>query len=165
MDPSYTLKQITDALNISRARVEQWIARDFFRTPHKPIFGAARDWQIEDAIRLAVCAALVDSGLSPEKAGKLSSIWVGLHGFKDDAAFLVVSTGMLGEIIPATRRGTPGTKKGVGQKVYVPGEYYDDVVKATEITKVLADPDRYTSIVISIDNVEKRVKQALSYPQ
>src|SRR5476649_2892827 len=35
--------------------------------------------------------------------------------------------GMLGEIIPVTPRGSPGTKKGEGRKVYVPGALYDDI--------------------------------------
>lgn len=162
-EPNYTLKQITDALQISRTRVEQWISREFFRTPHKPIFGAAREWQIGDAIRLAVCAELVDMGLSPETAGKLAAVWVGLHGFKNDVAYLVVSAGNLGEVVPPTPRGSPGTKKGGDTKVHVPGVLYEEIVKATDLTKVLDNPDRHVSIVISVDNLENRVKEALGY--
>jgi hypothetical protein len=158
MDATYTLKQIADALGISRARAEQWIARGFFRTPHNPIFGAAREWQISDAIRLALCAALVDAGLSPEQAGAFTQV---AHGFKKDAAYLVVSE--LGEIIPATPRGAPGTKKGEGIKVRTPGVLHSEIVKAADLAKKLDDPDGRAVTVINLDNRERWVKNALGY--
>jgi hypothetical protein len=165
MELTYTLKEITDALDISRPRVEAWFTRGFFRTPHEPIFGAAREWQIGDAMRLATCASLIDFGVPVEKAGKLAAVQIGGHGFKNDVAYLVISTGMLGEIIPVTPRGSPGTKKGEGRKVYVPGALYDDIVKGSDLAKTLAKPDRYVSIVINLDNIEKRVKTALAYKE
>jgi hypothetical protein len=163
-EPTYTLKQITDAVKlIGRARAEQWIARGYFRAPQEPIFGSAREWGIGDAIRLAVCTSLVESGISPQRAGQLSSIWTGLHGFKNDVTYLVISTGMLGEIIPSTPYGGAGTKIGEGRKVYVPGTLYDDIIKGSDLVKTLADPDRYVSIVINLDNIEFSVKAALGY--
>jgi len=148
---SFTLKQITDALRISRARVEQWISRGFFRTPDQPILGMARDWNIGEAMRLALCVELVDAHLSPQQAGAL--VWVGLHGFKDDTAFFVAWQGWHG-----TAHNNPD---GTPAKVYMPGNWYPAIVKGSELRAFVENSDVISSHVFNLNALEKRVTEAL----
>jgi hypothetical protein len=144
-----TLKQITTAMRISRDRVEQWIARGYFRTPDKPILGKPRDWSLADAIRLAVCVELVDSTISPEIAGQLTKS--NLHGFKAETAYFVAWRGPL--------RTAMKDKTGTQQKAYFPENWYGQIVQERRLVEFLKD--MVESRVINLNNVEQRVKSAL----
>ncbi|MCC8937709.1 hypothetical protein H8A99_14820 [Bradyrhizobium sp. Arg68] len=147
-----TLKQITDGLRISRVRVEQWISRGFFRTPDQPILGLAREWDIGDAMRLALCVELVDAHMSPQQAGAL--VWVGVHGFKDDTAFFVAWQGA------HEMAGIKG-KGGKPAKAHLPGNWYPEIVRGRDLQNFLENSDVDFALVFNLDNLEKRVKVAL----
>ncbi|MEF2554090.1 hypothetical protein VQ042_22595 [Aurantimonas sp. A2-1-M11] len=141
-----TIKQISDALGISRSRVEQWISRGHFRTPDRPIIGKARDWDIPDVMRLAIMQRLLEHNLSAETAGYL--VQSHPHGFKDDVAFFVAWGGwheMVG-----------------GGKAHMPGTLYDTLVKGSDLGSFLANPDVEYAIVINLDTLEQSVKSDLA---
>jgi hypothetical protein len=140
-----TLKRISAALRVSRVRVEQWISRGYFRTPDKPIFGKTRDWEFDDAIRLAVFIELVEAHLTTEQAGVLTQLdfprsgyliaWKGLHH-------------------PS---GVPG-------KIYS-DVWYQEIVQPYELSDFLKNPDLFISVVINLDNLYDRVSAALERVQ
>ncbi|QHO77896.1 hypothetical protein ACH79_40225 [Bradyrhizobium sp. CCBAU 051011] len=152
-EPIYTLKQICDALNITRGRAEQWIARGHFRPPHNPIFGAAREWQIQDAIRFAAFGVIVDSGIPQEQAGVITQL--DMHGFKNDTAFFVVWRGLH----------ETATKKASGTflKMHIPGVWYGEIVKESALLAHLENEDVWSATVVNLDNLERKVKAALGY--
>lgn len=155
------LRQITDALKISRARVEQWISRGHFRTPDKPIFGHARDWSIDDAIRLSLFINLVDAAISVEQAGVFTQI--DLHGFKDDVAFFVAWQGAMPLL---SAKGPLNLRKKISdsQKARMPGMWGCKIVRGRDLLVFLEHDDVDVAVVINLDNLEKRVKQALNHP-
>lgn len=150
---SLTLKQITDALHISRARVEQWISRGFFRTPDQPIIGTAREWDLGEAMRLALCVELVDAQISPQQAGSL--VWVGLHSFEGEAAYFVAWQGL---------HEMAGIKDGAGKpaKVHTGRHWWGDIVRESDLQKkYLTNPDVDFCLIFNLDHLEERVRSAL----
>jgi hypothetical protein len=119
-------------------------------------------YSFKDVLRLTVIARLAEIGISTLEGGPLAAQMLGsteyLHGFRDDVAYLVVSTGMLGEIIQTTPRGAPAAKSGAGKKIYAPGILYPSLIKGADLAAVVADPDRYVSVIVNLDEVERHVK-------
>jgi len=150
-----TIKQISDALDLSRSRVEQWISRGYFRTPDVPILGKARDWDIQDAMRLAIMSELVDAGLSPEQAGQL--VWAPISGFMSDHAFFVAWQGAHDMAV------YPNGEESEPAKMYMPGAWFQQILRGGRLFEFLSNPDVAIATVISLDNLERRVKQALNY--
>lgn len=154
------LRDICQALDISSARVEQWVSRGHIE-PKKPTTpGKTREWTLPDTMRLAVLAELVDAGLDAAKVKH--HVQLGFSGFNDDQAYLLISTGSLAELVPPTPRGGPGSRKGEGAKIFTPGELYSDIVKGRDLASELASDDRRVSIVINLDNTFARVQKAWS---
>ena len=96
-------------------------------------------------------ARLVDAELSPAHAGVLTQI--GFHGFKDDVAYFVAWQGW----VPTGLK----DKGGKTQKVYATGMWVHDLVRGGDLGKFLAQDDFAISVVINLDNIERRVKSAL----
>jgi hypothetical protein len=153
MKLTYTLKQLCEALDLPRTRIDAWIARGHFRPAHAPAFGTAREWTITEAIKLAVCAALVDANMPLEQAGPLASS--GMHGFKGEAAFYVVWQGWHSTAMK--------DKTGKYLKAHVPGRWFTEIVKETELLDFLKSDDVDFATVLNLDNIERRVKGALGY--
>jgi hypothetical protein len=159
MDTIFTLNQITKALGISRARIEQWISRGYFRTPDKPILGMPRDWDIGEAIRLALCVELTEAQISPLWAGQLT--FTSVHGFTDDIAYFVAWQGFYPGLIPMTHRGDPIPTKDQLRKIYMPGTWIGAIIKGQDLPKFLENPDVMISVIVNLDNLEKRVNGKL----
>jgi hypothetical protein len=73
---TYTIKEITDRLQCSRERVEQWISRGFFSTANQTTPGITREWTLDDAIRLQATIELAGTKMEARLAaqhGKLAA--------------------------------------------------------------------------------------------
>jgi hypothetical protein len=139
MQHTYTLRQVSTALRLTRVRVVQWIARRQFRIDEAPSVGVARTWGIDDAIRLAIFAALVESGVPPVDAGVATQ-----HPFRRHGEFLVVWKGK--------RRGHWGR--------------WRDSLQAHDLVPFLEKTDvDFASAVLNVDNVQQRVRRALGHPE
>lgn len=147
-----TLKQICEALSFSRMRVDQWISRGYFRTPDKPILGLPREWDEVEALRLALFVELVESSITPRDAGALTQIEP--HGFKGDHAFFVAWQGY-------TFAATDPNSSKQALKLHIPGTWHGEMIKGSNLYAFLANPDVFSSVVISIDNLWHKVSDKL----
>lgn len=87
-DQTKPMSQIAKMLHASRPRIEQNIARNYFREPLFTEPGKAREWTLSEVVRLAMFLHLMDDvGLPAKDAGELTAS--PLHGFKDDRAMFV----------------------------------------------------------------------------
>ncbi len=157
------LGPICKALHLSKHRAEQWIARGVFEPSRSTVPGTARELTFTDAAKLLVLKDLGDAGLldQVDSLESLSCHLNHLHGLKDDKAVLVIGYSAV-EIIPPTERGAPGTRKGSGKKVFVPGAAWlsSEIIKLLDLPAYISDPDHRVSIVILLDQIEERVKAA-----
>jgi hypothetical protein len=134
-EPTYTLNQIAAAIGIPAARVTQWIAEGSFRAPRSALSPDASGWQIQDAIRLAVCASLVDAGLTPQAAGRVAA---SLPEVRADDAYLIVARPRAGD-------------QAVAQ-----------VVRSSRLTETLGQSRRNTAIVLNLGSVGQVMRRKLS---
>ncbi|MFO1126392.1 MAG: hypothetical protein U1E25_14685 [Methylocystis sp.] len=133
---SLSTKQVTARLGISHERVEQWISRGYFSTADNPGRGVAREWTLDDAIRLKATAELVEAALSPGIAahhGKYAA-W----GKHQTRCFLIV-------------------------KFQRDGSTVSEVVEKRRLSETLADST--TVIVLNLDNLRSTVVRALDEQQ
>ena len=139
-----TIKMISDALGISRSRVEQWISRGYFRTPDKPVLGKAREWDERDALRLALMNTLMENRISAETAGRMAfndPLYAGENSF-----------------FVAWRGWSVGA---CGGKFYYPEIFYHDVVRGQDLGGFLQNPDVEFSVVVNLDILSASVKEQL----
>lgn len=151
------LRPLCQALDISTSRTEQWISRGYFKPSQPGVSGRARELSKKDAGQLLALSDLVDAGFD---AAKVHREVQNLRLFKQGKAFLVISTGYLGRIIPSTPRGGPGASDDDCTPIHVPGHLYSDIVSENELTELLAHGDRHVSIVICLDSLLARVDKA-----
>lgn len=151
------LRSLCQALNLSTARAEQWISRGYFKPSESGVAGRARELTKKDAGQLLALSDLVDAGFD---AAHIYREVQHLHLFQRGKAFLVVSTGYLGRIIPSTPRGGPGAKAEDCLPIYVPGHLYSDIVAHGDLPKVLAQKQRHVSIVVCLDHLLSRIEKA-----
>ncbi len=153
MTQTLTIHQVAKATDMSKHQIGAWISRGYFKPSKGEVEpGKAREFTIQDAVRLGTMVELARLGINPADAAVFTQ---GLTGFRDHVAFLVISQGPLD--LPTIQ-----TPEG-------PGIFYDpdypmkrfDIVKAKDLTDVLLDPRRRASAVVNLDEVEKRVKAAL----
>ena len=107
--------QLCAGLNLSRARVDQWIARGLLRLETESSQGRAREWTKGDAMKLAALSDMADAGLPLDKVAPHVQF---LTGFKNEPAYLVVYYGVV-RIMATSRRGAPINPDGVD--AIVPG--------------------------------------------
>ena len=153
MKDIFTLKEITKALGLSRARVEQWISRGDFRPPDQPIIGKARDWDLGEAMRLALFVQLVDDvGFSIKQASFCTQL--GLHGFNNNVAFFVVWQGLVEVPIK--------DEAGKRRKLYTPSWNSHIILSSGDLQSFVQNPDVYFALVVNLNNLEMRVRAALN---
>lgn len=151
------LRPLCQALDLSTSRTEQWISRGYFKPSQPGVSGRARELFKKDAGQLLALSDLVDAGFD---AAKVHREVQNLHLFKRGKAFLVISTGYLGRVIPPTPRGGPGASDEDCTPIHVPGHLYSDIVPENELAALLAGEDRHVSIVICLDSLLARVDKA-----
>ena len=161
-----TASQLCEIANINPGTLRVWKSR--LRESGIELLPESDDgwtrYTFMDAMRIMIIGRVAEMntsalGTTPHILRQIALGTKYLTGFRNDIAYLIISTGMLGEIIPTTPRGSPGSKKGDGRKVYIPGTLYCDIVKGSELKETLADPDRYVSIVINLDEIENHIKE------
>lgn len=140
------LAEVARILGQSRYRIEQWIARGQFLPKVFSDPGKPREWTLAEVMRLGVFIDLVNLGFSPEAAGIATQ--TGVHGFKDDTAFLVVWDGLAHL---ADDKRTP---------VYQPGHIKREIIPGKKLAKYLSDPEKFSAAVVNLDNAEARVRAA-----
>lgn len=113
------------------------------------------DYTKADAVMLLFVARLAEAGISPSTIARAIQ---NIHGFKNDTAWLVISTGALSEIIQPSPCGEPGTKPGKSTRVHNPGVLHFKTVKGSKLKRIIKNPKRYVSIIVNLDEIEKHVK-------
>lgn len=151
------LRPLCWALGFNATRPEQWISRGYF-TPSEPgVPGRARQLTKKDAVGLLALVELVDAGLD---AAKIHHEIRNLSLFKS-RTYLVISTGRLGFLIPATERGAPAPTEDERTRVRLPpGMFRSKVIPEEKLFDTLTDPNRHVSIVLSLDGLLDRVNAA-----
>ncbi|MCF7746992.1 hypothetical protein GLP43_05350 [Sulfitobacter sp. M39] len=149
-------RELCKGLSISKSRLDQWVARDLIAPKMETSAGpSGRQWDITEAIKIATFDRLLEIGVS---AAHAKVALQHIYGFKDDEVFLVLSTGMVGRIIPSTPRGSPTPTDDECTKVHMPGHFDYELVRGSELGQFLSNPDFYGSVVISLDNIEALVR-------
>lgn len=154
-----TIKQISEALKISRSRVEMWISRGYFVTPDKPMLGMAREWDITDAVRLAIMSDLIEAGVPAQQAGNLVTV----------APATMSDFGLVPFVTPFAIRSEPAFfvawqgwhEMAGGGKAHMPGNWYSETVWAHDLAGFVGGPDIDFATVININSVIARVTAAL----
>lgn len=153
------IHQLCKAANVTKVQLHQWVARGFFKPEEESQHGKARSFSGTEAMTLAVFAELIRLGIRHEIAAQHSGSF---YLFKDDAALLVVFQGPV-ELIPVSERGAPPTKK-KGAKFYDPDMpmIQNDIVRASKLGDYVSNPDVRAMAIVNLDNIEKRVLEALA---
>lgn len=161
-DRTKTVSEVAEVLDMSRAWVEQAISRKHFLPSIHSEPGKAREWTLDEVIRLAVFVRLVDmADMDPRDAGILTQI--GFHGFKDDAAFFVAYKGdprkhptiaWSGEHVKARDLGEFLTSKCNHPKVLNAGR---DESTIRENSKPNYGP-AHVAVIVNLDEIEADVK-------
>lgn len=155
MANTISTRELCKGLSISKSRLDQWVARDLIAPKMETSAGPlGRQWDKSEAIKVAAFDRLLEAGVNAAQA-KVALQFI--HGFQDEAALLVMSTGMVGRIVPSTPRGSPASQDEDCKKVHMPGNFEFDVVRASRISEYLANPDFYASVVVNLNNIEARV--------
>ena len=139
----FGLTSVCEALGLSPWRVSQWVTRGVFQTASiRP--GEHRQISIDDAMRVALIARLVDSGVDAKISGVL--VGKGLYAFKDDEAFLVAWRGELdcGEL-----------------KFRTPDVWYSEIIRGRDLMKFLNNQGLDVAFIVNLSNLENQVKRAL----
>ncbi len=152
------LRPLCYALGFNATRPEQWISRGYLQLSEAGVPGRARQLTKGDAVKLLALAELVDAGFDAAK------VWYEVRYiplYKSET-FLVISTGRLGLIIPTSERGSPAPTDDECRRVHVPGRLYSTKVPREKLLETITDPNRYVSVIISLDNLKSRVNEAWS---
>lgn len=159
-----TASELCSIADITPVTLRSWRAR--WKDRGLNILPEAEGWSrytFLQAMQVTLIADLTYLGLHPANTAGTEDIAIhlaGLYGFQDDTAFLVISTGNLGRIIPTSPRGQPAPSRDEGTKVYVPGQTYSDIVRGRDLGQFLADPDKFVSVVCNLSLLEERVGKA-----
>lgn len=153
MAKTFTIHQVAKATNTTKHQISAWISRGHFKPEHDAEPGKAREFTLQDAIRLGVAIELVRLGLDPFESAVATQV---VYGLTDDIAFLVLSQGPV--VLPTMKHAD-------GQ----PFIAYDPdrpmkrkkIVGSRQLAEFLLDPEMRSCAVVNIDEVEKRVKAAL----
>lgn len=155
MTETISTRQLCNGLGLSKSRLDQWVARDLISPEREATAGpSGRKWSKEEAIKVAVFDRLLEAGVSAAHA-KVALQFI--HGFTDDTAFLVMSTGLVGRIIPSSSRGAPAPSDDESAKVHTPGQFDYDVIRGRDLGKHLSNQDFYASIVVNLETIEVAV--------
>lgn len=175
MEDSFTKRQAARAADISPFQLDQWVSRGYVAPVRSPEPGKARQYTLSDIMSIATLAELMRVGINPTTSAPwLLPVLQHLHGFKDDQAVLVVWQGPA-DLIPSSNRGDPAPKvlrtEG-GWTRLNPGasKFYDpdrppcssNIVRPSELPEMLRDPDKRSFIMVNLNHVEERVREALS---
>lgn len=160
MNTDLDIHQVCKGAAITRIQLNQWISRGYFRPANEPVNGKARTFSINEAITLGVFAELTRIGVPYDVAAQHSRL---LHGFKDEAALLVVYQGPQ-ELIATSERGAPPPAQSSGVKFYDPAmpPMVGEIIKISKLGDLAANPDVRSMAVVNIDHVESRVKAAMT---
>lgn len=165
MSESKTLSQVANILRESRYRIEQMISRGHFRPSIFAEPGKAREWSMDEVIRLGVFLRLVErldlseAGNFLNEAGLLTQ-W-GFHGFHSDTAFLVVYKGRPDKHPNIWSREIVKGKE-LGEFLTAKCEYATRIRVSERGTKPIPHTPNYgaahVAIVINLDEIEALVK-------
>lgn len=136
------------AIGVNSGRIEQLLHRGIIEIEDKPGRGKSRRWTEAEARILIILCDLMELGIDARDAATHIKR---LHLFHNDVAFLVLSTGRLGEIVPTSERGSKPPEHGSGVAVHRPGHIYSDIVKKSELVDFLLNDNRFASAVINLD--------------
>ena len=157
MEKTYTMRQIREVLDLpfSTERVEQWISRGLFQPEHNPQPGIARQWSFREVVKLVALAEAADWGVNPKEVSphfaEFGARW------KSGPRYLVIFTGIVKALIPATPRGGHPSTPDELLPVDMPGQKHSDIVKEEDLLDFLRDPNKRASMVVKIDDIEDRV--------
>lgn len=154
------LRPLCHALGFNATRPEQWISRGYFKPSEVGVPGRARQLTKKDAVTLLALVELVDAGFD---AAKIYREVVNLSLYQSKT-YLVISTGKLGFLIPATERGEPALSEDRLTRVELPpGHYRSQVVTEDKLLETISDGNKYLSVVMSLDGILDRVNSAWTY--
>jgi len=121
--------------------------------------GKPRSFSFKEVVVLGTFAELVRLGVPHEVAAQHCRH---LHGFKDEAALLLVYQGPV-ELIPTSERGSPLPSRTNGVKFYDPDRppFGSEIIRLSQLAAYAADRNVRSLAVVNLDHVEERVKAAL----
>lgn len=152
------LRPLCYALGFNATRPEQWISRGYFKPSDPGVPGRARELTKADAVKLLALVELVDAGFD---AAAVYREVQRLYGFKKERAFLVISRGNIGFIIPSSERGKPAPTQDECTRVWLPpGHFKSDIVPASELLNEITDPHKSVCVVVSLDRLAEKVDAA-----
>lgn len=153
-----TTSQLCEIADITPEQIRTWKAR--WRERGISLLPGSDGWTRYTFVQVMQITLIAE--LSELKTNPIDTAQhvLNLHGFRGEDAYLVISSGMLGRILPTSPRGAPAPSRDEGAKHHEFGMLYSDVVKASELAPFLSDSDRYASIVYNLTNLERRLKAA-----
>jgi len=153
MARTLTIHQVAKATDMTKYQISAWISRGHFKPEHDAEPGKAREFTMQDAIRLGVAIELVRLGIDPVESAVATQV---VYGLTDDIAFLVLSQGPV--VLPTMKR--PDGQPGIDYDRDRPMKR-KKIIGSRQLTEFLLDPEKRSCAVVNIDEVEKRVKAAL----
>ena len=152
---SYSIKQVSRALGISRARIDQWISRRIFDHPNKPALGLAREWEFKDVARVALTAELAQAKLGVSLAANFTR--VAADNDFPKCFFVVFQDKSFPTGISAQEQADIDEGK-----LEIDSYWWTcRIVQRENLTQFLARPEISSAIVVDLENLIKRVEQSL----
>jgi hypothetical protein len=151
--------QMCKAASVTRTQFNQWIARGYFVPEEEPVSGKPRSFSFKEAVVLGTFAELVRLGIPHDVAAQHGRH---LHGFRDEAALLMIYQGPV-ELIPTSERGSVLPGSGSGMRFYDPDRppFGSEIIRLSQLAAYAANRDVRSLAVVNLDHVEERVKAAL----
>lgn len=148
MVQDFTIQQIADAAQLTRYQVEAWISRGHF-SPENPVEnGKARKFTADDAVVLSALAEFNRLGLAPTTV----SMHTTQVRYRAGRGSLFVITSSI-RSVQAT-----DANPDIGGEIDLTA---GDIVEATDIGRIVGDPQVRAFAAVNIHQIEQRVQASL----
>jgi hypothetical protein len=153
---TYTIKQISKALGVSRARIDQWISRGVFDHPNTPALGLAREWEFRDVARVALTAEIAESKVGVSTAASFSR--VAADNEFPDCFFVVFQN----KSIPSGLTTQEENYIEAGLIQIDPYWWTCELVQRERLTQFLSRPEISSAVVVDLGNLMRRLQTSLT---
>jgi hypothetical protein len=148
MTTDFTIQQIADAAQLTRYQVEAWISRGHFTPENAVENGKARKFTADDAIVLTAIAEFNRLGLAPTTV----SMHTAQLRFRAGRGTLFVITSII-RPVQATEANPE-----IGGEIDITA---GDIIEATDIARIVTDPQVRGFAAVNIAQIEQRVRASL----
>ncbi|WP_041926977.1 hypothetical protein [Methylocystis sp. SC2] len=153
---TYSIKQISRALGLSRARIDQWISRGVFDHPNRPALGLAREWEFRDVARVALTAEIAESKVGVSIAASFSR--VAADNEFPDCFFVVFQNKSIPTGLPAQ------DERDIEAGLVQIDRYWwaCELVQRERLTQFFSRPEISSAVVVDLGNLMRRLQASLT---